>query len=85
MEKKITDCRDCPFWEVTTDFINRCKHGVGQYLPGTEKGIIATPRWCPILKNDPPKESVYVRHECIFHYCPNPEGCKASNKCHSPQ
>lgn len=31
------------------------------------------------------KTEVYARPECIFHYCPHPDVCKADDRCGSPR
>lgn len=80
-EDKPADCTRCSFWEVTSDFINHCKHAGGKYLPKVEKGTIPIPDWCPLNSI---KDKVYFREECIFNYCPNADGCKKLNTCKSP-
>jgi hypothetical protein len=38
----------------------------------------------PIDVEDDVADLIFARPDCVFHYCPNPKQCQASDRCFSP-
>jgi hypothetical protein len=79
--EKLTRVAACAraFLRAYDEFGDDYPPAVGEWLEPLIEAIDA-------LGDEPaPKVEVYSRPECIFHYCPDEEGCRGADNCLHPR